>query len=196
MERAMDIGPCAATSRPVDLTEAGLVQRVRSGDAAAFRALVRLHQGAVLRLGLSMLKEESLAAELAQEVFLSFWKERARYRHDGRLKAYLLGIARNRALAELKRERSRARLADAARTRPVTPLPTPEIAAAEDQARESLRVALERLPADRREAVRLRFLHDLSVTEVAMLTQVPVGTAKSRIGRGLAALREVLSHER
>ena len=94
MERAMDIGPCAATSRPVDLTEAGLVQRVRSGDAAAFRALVRLHQGAVLRLGLSMLKEESLAAELAQEVFLSFWKERARYRHDGRLKAYLLGIAR------------------------------------------------------------------------------------------------------
>lgn len=180
---------------PIDLAEAGLVRRVRAGDRDAFGTLIRAHQSAVLRLGVAMLRDETQAADLAQEVFLTFWRERTRYRHEGRLRAYLLGIARHRALAQLKRRRSRGRLTEAVRTRPASPPPTPEADTARAQDRARLAAAIETLPEERREAVRLRFLQGLSIAEVAAVTEVPAGTVKSRIGRGLAALREVLGHD-
>ncbi len=52
-----------------------------------------------------------------------------------------------------------------------------------------LRAALRKLAADHREALVLRYYLDLPVEEIAAITGVPVGTVKSRINRGLAALR-------
>lgn len=178
-----------------DAAEADVVRSACAGEREAFRALIQTHQSAVLRLGAAMLKDEARAADLAQEVFLTFWRERSRYQHRGRLRAYLLGIARNRALAQLARQRSRTRLVEIARRRPTTPVPDPELQLARAQDGSRLAEALDQLPEARREAVSLRFLHGLSVREVAEVCGVPEGTVKSRIGRGLAALREALGRE-
>ena len=184
--------------RPVvlDPEEASLVVRAQAGDRGAFEALVARHQAAVLAYGLRALGDEARARDLAQEVFLTLWRERRRYAHRGRLLAYLLTIARHRTLAQHKRARAQRRLQEAtAAVRPPTPV-GPLESAERRQARARLEAALARLPEERAEAVQLRFVLGLSVAEIASITGVPEGTVKSRIGRGLQGLREELPHER
>ena len=61
--------------------------------------------------------------------------------------------------------------------------------------REVLAAALERLPYDQRVVMVLHFHLDLPLTEAATILDIPVGTAKSRLHRGLAALRTTLGVE-
>ncbi|MCA9556626.1 MAG: sigma-70 family RNA polymerase sigma factor [Myxococcales bacterium] len=180
----------------LDPDEAGLVQRAQAGDREAFSALIGRHQAAVLAYGLRALRDEARARDLAQEVFLTFWRERRRYVHRGRLLPYLLTVARNRALAQHKRTQASLRLATAVAEAPPRAPSTPLESAERRQTRARLEAALARLPDERAEAVQLRFVLGLSVAEIAEITQVAEGTVKSRIGRGLQGLREELSHER
>lgn len=180
----------------LDPDEAGLVQRAQAGDRAAFSALIGRHQAAVLAYGLRALRDEARARDLAQEVFLTFWRERRRYTHRGRLLPYLLTVARNRALAQHKRTQATLRLATAVAEAPPRAPSTPLERAERRQTRARLEAALARLPDERAEAMQLRFVLGLSVAEIAEITQVAEGTVKSRIGRGLQGLREELSHER
>lgn len=180
----------------LDPEEAGLVQQAQGGDRAAFSALVARHQAAVLAYGLRALRDEARARDLAQEVFLTFWRERARYQHRGRLLPYLLCIARNRALAQGKKTQAHLRLATRLAEAPPRSPSSPLERAERQQARARLEAALTQLPEERAEAVQLRFVLGLSVAEIAELMGVAEGTVKSRIGRGLQSLREELADER
>lgn len=178
-----------------DFEEAACVRRFKDGDRAAFESLLQRYQGIVLAYGLRTLKDEGLARDLAQEVFLTLWRGRDAYEHQGKLRAYLLTVARHRALAQLKRRRSVHRLKTAVQAVPSAPGPTPLQDAQRLQAKDRLQAALHVLPPDRAEVIRLRFILELPVAEIAEITGVPVGTVKSRIGRGLAGLRKELGHE-
>ena len=84
------------------------------GDEQAFRRVVRRHQKRVLAYCLRMLGDSSHAQDTAQDVFLTLWREREKYRERGKLEFYLLGIARLRCLALLKKLRAQRRLQDRA----------------------------------------------------------------------------------
>ncbi len=179
----------------LDPQEARWVKAMQAGDRAAFAGLVRRHQPVILAYGLSMLGDEALARDLCQEVLVTLWRDRASYRHRGKLRAYLLTIARHRGLAQLKRQRSSDRLRRASAELPTVPVPTPLQEVQTMQQRLRLRSAIQDLPSDRAEVIQLRFVLGLPVAEIAEIVGVPVGTVKSRIGRGLAGLRQELSHE-
>lgn len=169
------------------------VRRVQAGDREAFRTLICAHQPVVLAYGLRALGDEARAQDLAQEVFLTFWRERDRYEHRGRLRAYLLRIARHRALASHKKRQGHLRLLEAVGRSPTPARATPLEEVQRRALRARLEAALERLPDDRAQAVRLRCVLGLSVAETAQALDVPEGTVKSRVARGLAALKEALS---
>ena len=178
--------------------DAQLVSRLGLHDALAEAALGLLydrHAGSVYALLLRMLGHSS-AQEVVQDVFLRLWQSPGKY-DPGRadLRAYLLVMARSRALDRLRQERGEWRLYDDQGQD--FPLPDErqdlfsQAASAEQQAQ--LARAMTRLSGAQRETVRRAFLLGESREETAHAMGVPVGTVKSRLNTALKHLKRVLA---
>lgn len=176
----------------VEGEERALSAGLAAGDRAAFRAIIERHQSMIARYCERFVGDRALAGDLTQEVFLTLWQERARYREEGRLKYYLLQIARLRCLAACKRRRSQRRLAaDYAESRDDEAAPVEAGFAAA-----AVRRALARLAPAHADLILLRHLEDLDLEEIRAVTGLRIGTIKSRLSRGLVALRKELDHDR
>ncbi|MDI3514151.1 MAG: hypothetical protein PWP40_1380 [Rhodocyclaceae bacterium] len=174
--------------RPAE--DAADVARARAGDTAAFAALVRRHQDRVFGFILRMLDARDEAMELTQDVFLKAWQALPHWRPEASFSTWLLQIARNAALDQLRRRRlvrfapldDGMDVADAA--------PGPEARYAGRQRQALLERALQRIAPEHREILLLREIEDLSYGELAAVLGVPEGTVKSRLARARAALLE------
>ncbi len=178
--------------------EAALIERSRGGDLDAFNALVLAYQAQVYNLCLRMLGYPHAAEDAAQEAFIAAYRAVPRFR-GGSLRAWLLRIAANACYDELRRRRSRPQVplqASADDERPSAELPASDEPL--EQRAERLELArclqegLTSLPPDQRLAVILRDVQGLAYEEVAEATGASLGTVKSRISRGRAALRDFL----
>ncbi len=178
------------------VAELGLVGLARSGDAVAFESLVRNRMDAVYRLCLAIVGDESDAADAAQESFIAAWRELPRLREEDRFDAWLQRVVVNRCRMTL-RSRRRRRL----REIPTAALPpVGDVARQPDRDRaradaELLRLALDRLDADRRAILAMHHLEGRSVAEIAAILRIPEGTAKSRLFHARGALEEALRRE-
>lgn len=179
------------------------VARYLGGDHTAFDLIVRHYSGMVFALAARLVGPWE-AEEIVQETFLRAWRGLESFRGDASLKTWLYTIALNRA---------RARQGTLARMRMV--FTTPRVNAEDDQPwpgdeapdpsaspeeqavaleqRANLRKAIRNLPEEFRTAVVLRDLEGLSYDDIARVLNVPIGTVRSRIARGRAALVEELS---
>jgi RNA polymerase sigma factor (sigma-70 family) len=129
------------------------------------------------------------AEDVLQRVFYEVWRNRDRYDPTRSLEAWVLGIARKRAIDLLRRRHANVVPIDELR----------EIAGddgrelAERYARASeVRAALERLPREQREVLTLAYFGDLTQTEISDRLGVPLGTVKARTFRGLRRLADIL----
>ena len=178
------------------------VSRFLAGDVAGFEAIVRRYSGMVFGLAARLVGPMD-AEDVVQETFLRAYRALERFRGESTLKTWLYAIALNRI---------RARRGALARLRPLfggvgagpdpdfslldaaaDPGRTPEENAVVADQRRRLRKAVHGLPEEFRMAVVLRDLEDLSYEEVAATLSVPIGTVRSRLARGRALLKEVLS---
>lgn len=162
-------------------------------DGASLRRLYELTAPGLLGVMLRILRRRALAEETLQEVFVSIWQGAARYAPDrGRPRAWLYSIARYRAIDALRRERDVLDASvDAER------LIDPQSAEADDsivsgRLAAALARCLEELSAGQRRGIELAFVEGLSHGEISSSLGEPLGTVKSWIRRGLAALRECL----
>ncbi|NVM77909.1 RNA polymerase sigma-70 factor (ECF subfamily) [Duganella sp. SG902] len=187
---------------PTITADTELLRQMRDGAASAFQALYQRHQGPLYRFALLRSGSADTAADIVQDVFMGLLTDRLRFDPlRGELRSFLFGVARNLLL---KHEEPRLREAS---------LPEPdedgEIAfdaageGAEPLARmldhelaEEVRRALALLPPAYRDVVILYELHDLSYLEVAAICQVDIGTVRSRLSRGRAALAKRLAPHR
>jgi RNA polymerase sigma factor (sigma-70 family) len=174
------------------LSDESLLAGMASRDADATATFVRRYQARVYGLALTIVGSRSVAEEVAQEVFLRVWRHAAAYDpRRGRVAAWLLTITRNLAIDAVRLRGER----------PVDPhLLLGTLTDGEDTAgsgtdyeeREQLRNALRALPPEQCRAVVLAVYYGLTAKEIANRDDIPLGTAKTRIRRGLAKLREVL----
>jgi RNA polymerase sigma-70 factor (ECF subfamily) len=161
-----------------------LLSRARAGDADAFAALVREHQGSVFSIGLRMLSRRDQAEDLAQDVFLQLYRKLDTIESAEHLGFWVRRVAANLAIDWLRR-------APHSRTRPLEEsddLPTPETGDDALMTRE-LRQGVSELAPAARAVMLLRYQEDLDVAEVAAALAMPVNTVKSHIKRSLTALR-------
>lgn len=164
------------------------VARARAGDTAAFAALVRRHQDRVFSFILRMLDARDEAMELTQDVFVKAWQALPGWRPEARFSTWLLQIARNAALDQLRR-RQVVRFAPLEEGLEVADeAPGPEARYASRQRQVQLERALRRLAAEHREILLLREVEDLSYAELAAVLGIAEGTVKSRLARARAAL--------
>ncbi len=158
------------------------------GDHDAFRRIVRRHQTRILAYSLRFVGDSHHAQDLSQEVFLTLWRERKSYREDGKLEFFLLKIARLRCLAHLKKSKAQERLTERA-----SQVRSAAAAFSDMQGEDvALQAALQGLSADHRDLIVLRHFEGLELTEIKTMTGLRMGTIKSRLHRGLAALRKEL----
>jgi RNA polymerase sigma-70 factor, ECF subfamily len=165
-------------------------------DSEGFSAVYRRLRPAAHAAALAVLRDREAAQDVVQDVFCALWTRPDAYRPErGSLTTFVQVMARSRALDRL---RSRAaataavtRDAAEARVRPAHAEPPCETVIRRDSARAVLR-ALDRLPDGQRAAVLLHHVGGLSDGELARATQVPLGTAKSRIRLGTRRARDVV----
>ncbi len=172
------------------------LERMASGDQEALAEIYDRHARPVYSLALRILQAQAEAEDVVQEVFSQAWRQASRYdKSRGRVAAWLLTLARSRAIDRLRARRARPDHAPEAHA-PVDvadrAVPADlQLVSAEEAAR--VRAALERLPILQRAAIELAYYEGLTHTEIAARLEQPLGTVKTRIRQALMRLRESLA---
>lgn len=187
--------------------DSDLVAAAAAGDRAAMDRLLRLHYDRVHAVCRRVTGHDADAADAAQEAMISIVRGIARFDGRSSFATWVYRIATNASLDELRRRRRRPLLAhgDPADGEPgghpgngdghgvaaaADPDAGPRIDAVAD--RLALDQALRELPEDFRVPIVLRDVGDLDYAEIAEALDIPVGTVKSRIARGRAALAQLV----
>jgi RNA polymerase sigma-70 factor, ECF subfamily len=147
-------------------------------DAAAFDLLVRRHQSRIRNWMRQLAHDHGIADDLAQEAFIRAWRSIGSFDGRGRFENWLMKIAYNVYLQDVRRRARVTRLSTAFAAG------VPAEAAAEDPELADLPRMLAVLSDDERVAMILCYAHGLSHSEIANVTELPVGTVKSHIRRG------------
>jgi RNA polymerase sigma factor (sigma-70 family) len=171
-----------------------LLAAMASGDADAAAAFVRRYQARVYGLALTVVGDPASAEEIAQETFLRIWRKAVVYdTRRGGVAAWVLTIARNLAVDALRVRRERPVDPYVLTSRLLAGQPTGTDLVDREHDREQLRGALRALPEEQRRVVMLSAFCGLTAGECADVEGIPLGTAKTRIRRGLARLRRDLA---
>jgi zinc protease len=176
----------------VSESDSNLWQLVCRGSASAFEVLVRRYQSLVCSVAYSACGNLALSEDVAQETFLTAWRQRASLEQPDRLKSWLRGIARNLA-KNARREASRpvesAEVLDVLNEVSADePGPAEEAVSREEES--LVWRALERIPEAYREPLILFYREDRSVAEVAGALALSEAAVKQRLSRGRGMLRE------
>jgi RNA polymerase sigma-70 factor (ECF subfamily) len=169
-------------------SDADLHQAALRGNGEAMALLYRRHGGLVYRFTLRMIRDEVIAEEVTQEVFLALLNQLDRFDpRKAALATWLCGIARRQLWKHLKRfdypgvEEEGAPEAESQEDSPVIWLIRQEAVAA-------VRQGLDELALPLREVVVLCELEEMSYEQAALILAVPIGTVRSRLHRAKARL--------
>jgi RNA polymerase sigma-70 factor (ECF subfamily) len=172
-------------------SDATLLKRARTGDAAAFATVYDRHAAAAYSLARRMLQSPGPAQEVVQEAFLSLWRADSYCAQKGSLRNFLLGIVRNRAIDALRKNRrlsAKERHDDTVLSR-LTAADHTDVEVEQRDTEQLLRAALTKLPDAQRQALDLAYFGGMTHVEIALRLNEPVGTIKGRIRLGLEKLR-------
>jgi RNA polymerase sigma-70 factor, ECF subfamily len=178
-----------------------LLARVAAGDSRALETLYDRYSRVVYGTALRILGATELAEEVVQETFWRVWRRSSTFQPGrGQVSSWILGIAHNLAIDELRRQRARPSPVYDEEDRPVLrDLEDSRMdvagAALEEEQRRLISAALEQIPTEQREAIELAYFGGLSQSEIAARLQNPLGTIKTRIRLGLQKLRDILSSQ-
>jgi RNA polymerase sigma-70 factor (ECF subfamily) len=175
------------------------MEALDGGDDQALAELVERYQNDIFRFCLHYLKNIELAKEMAQETFLRIYTARARFEVSRKFKPWMLCIARNLCLNELKRRKmvqmeTLEEYASSAREESGEILRAPEDSPYEllltQERHRYLLGVLDGLPEESREIVVLRYFQKLSAREIADIVDSTEGAVRTRLHRILKQMRE------
>ncbi|HZJ53943.1 MAG TPA: sigma-70 family RNA polymerase sigma factor [Myxococcaceae bacterium] len=169
-----------------------VLDAVRRGDQRSLEELYRRHSPRLYGLLLRMLRETADAEEILQETFVDAWRRAGEYAASrGSVEAWLITIARSRAIDRIRNRGARLRLVKQSEQLASADAPQPEPPDVHAQTR--LRKALGTLPPEQRRALELAYWEGLSQSEISRETGDPLGTVKTRVRLGLQRLAELLA---
>ena len=154
---------------------------------ASFEEIVRRHQRMVYSLALHFLRDPSLAEDLAQEVFLDFFRKSPEIQSPAHLQHWLRKVTAHRCIDYVRRQRMKSVSLDER--------DEPSVAAEEPDplVSKKLQQMVSTLPPRRRMVVLLRYQEEMELHEIAEVMEMPLNTVKSYLQRSLEFLRGKLT---
>jgi RNA polymerase sigma-70 factor (ECF subfamily) len=167
--------------------EREILERFRSGDEAAVKAVYERYGGPVFSLSMNILRDRGLAADATQLTFIKAWRAASTYDPERDFGPWIYAIARRTAIDIYRSEAKRP---------PVAGGEVVSLSPGLETVWEvfEVRAALDRLPDEERNVIKLSHFDGLSHAEIAARLGIPVGTVKSRSHRAHARLLEMLRH--
>lgn len=165
------------------------MQQIRGREADALSRVYDLYSTVVFSVAMRVLRDSAAAEDVMQEVFLKLWQQPESFAdHRGSLCGWLAVVARNRAIDKIRGSRRLENVDDLQLSN--------NIDLGADAEREimlgKVRVVLETMPADQRQAVEMAFFEGHTHTEIAQQTGQPLGTVKTRIRSALITIQKAL----
>jgi RNA polymerase sigma-70 factor (ECF subfamily) len=187
----------AAETRAIERENAAIARGLKRQDPELLDQLIETYQHRLMRYLMFLTSKREVAEDLFQEVWIRVLKRGSQYNGKARFDTWIFTIARNLVI-DLSRKRTMASLdemregSEDSDSRPFEivqdgPSPLEQFQTREDASQ----VAAVLLTLDRsyREVLTLRFHEEMSLEEIAAVTCAPLSTVKSRLYRGLAALK-------
>ena len=188
----------ADAARATELENAEIARGLKQQDPELLDYLIETYQHRLMRYLMFLTSRREVAEDLFQEVWIRVLRRGAQYNGKARFDTWIFTIARNLVI-DLSRKRTMASLDEMREggedERPFeiaenSPSPLEKYEFLENAA--ELAVVLQGLEPSYREVLTLRFHEELSLDQIATLTRAPLSTVKSRLYRGLAALKPAL----
>jgi RNA polymerase sigma-70 factor, ECF subfamily len=164
------------------------IDRCLAGEEQAFAELIERHKDVVYSLAYHMLGDATEAEDIAQEAFVKAYRSLAGFRREASFRNWLCRIAQGLCIDYLRAHRNERRQRESQLNfEPAAPGPEASFVA-----REEINQALQRIPAPFRAVLVLRHSQELSYQEIAEILHLPLGTIKTHLRRGRAALKNEL----
>lgn len=171
-----------------------LIERLATGaDEAALSELYDRYQAVMYAIAMRITKDQALAQDAVQEAFVGVWRNASRYAvARASVRTWMLSITHHRAIDIIRRRKATTELPETDSTDPALTAPDvwPEVSRSLD--RDTVKQAMDGLPAAQREAISMAYFGGLTQVEIADRTGVPLGTVKSRVRLGLTQMRRTL----
>lgn len=167
-----------------------LLERLRTGDEAAFEELFRARYSRLVAAAEHVLGARGEAEDAAQEVLLELWRGRERLDPGMSLDGYLHRAVRNRALNRVRHDRVVRDTEPLLAVTATAPSAEGTVLARELEA--TIRATVARLPARCREVFELSRVHQLRYAEIASAMDISVKTVEAQMGKAIRLLRDGL----
>jgi RNA polymerase sigma-70 factor (ECF subfamily) len=175
--------------------DGALMDRIARREVGALRELYDRHARRAMAIAMRILRDKSAAEDVVQETFLDVWRRVAQFDvQRGDAAAWVITIARSRAIDRLRASGKAARVIEAASEMLIPasePLPSEGTERRRDQVR--IAAALGELPAEQRQTIELAYFDGLSQSEIAIRTGNPLGTVKARVKLAMTKLTRLLT---
>lgn len=169
------------------LTDEEVIARVQQGNEEMLEVLVRRYYDEVYYFCCYKTGDQEASYDCTQETFLKVTRYIHRYAEKSRFKGWLFSIARN-----VCNDYFRGKTPEVPDMESLLEIQEPGNAIASSETAQDIRQAIKLLTEEQREVVILRFYCDFKVREIAKIIGIPLPTAKSRLKRGIAKLKEIL----
>jgi RNA polymerase sigma-70 factor (ECF subfamily) len=174
-----------------------LIELCKVGDSTAIEGFVQTYQGDVYRLALSILDDSTEAEDATQDSLLAALRSLDSFRGASSLKTWLFSITVNVCRTRLQKRRRSERLRQAlSGLLRLQGAPSVEDSAIRNESGESIWRLIRGMDEKHHIPIVLRYYHDLSVTEIAKILQIPEGTVHSRLNTARKQLYGVLKEGR
>ncbi|MBN2584791.1 MAG: sigma-70 family RNA polymerase sigma factor [Planctomycetes bacterium] len=174
-----------------------LLSLAQEGDEKAFGQLVARFERLVHGLIFRQTRDVELSEDLAQDVFMRLWQVLPAFTTAAALASWLKKVSVNAVISHWRHVDSQKRRIEAmAQAFPAQPSRGPVAKLIEEEDRDSVRAALDMLPADLRSILTLRIYEELSYEELAEMLGLEVGTVRSRLFRARQLIKETLERWR
>jgi len=185
----------AALVRADEAELSALIARMGEGDQAALSSLYDRTSARVFALALRVLRDQTAAEEVVLDVYMQAYRQAGSYEPGrGRAMAWLLSLARSRAVDRVRAEaRQRRHLAPLDETAPPPSRdPDPDESTAAAEVARVVRAALDALDPEQRRVLEIAYYSGLSQSEIALALGLPLGTVKTRTRSAIMTLRRQL----
>lgn len=165
-----------------------LIELSLGGNMHAFEEIVRRFEPVVARVVISMVGQDA-ADDVGQEVFIRFYKSMSKFKGDAKLSTYLVRIAINLSLNEIKKNSRITRSDESELEKHINSFNSEE----STDMKQIIQYSLNQLEPQFRSIVVLRNIEGYSTKETASILGIPQGTVLSRLSRGHQKLKEIIT---